>query len=215
MFMAKLIISTTGTTLFFVPDVVTAEEKTLLTRHANETNPPEALQALIKSVDNDPRYQSMSILKTAEFATLSLYRSKVRPDLADWYIPGVRYGFIGSDTFSGRMVTSVFNRFLNAHYKTLYRCDDIIVKGLQVGSAIGLDTALRELYATLDRLTAPYDHEDVLFNISGGFKFVSGWVQGYAIHRGFATVYTFEGSNEMILTEPLFPGDFPPRLSYI
>lgn len=213
--MAKLIISTTGTTLFFVPDVVTSEEKLLLTRHANETNPPEELHALIRSVDNDPRYQSMSILKTAEFATLSLYRSKVRPDLADWYIPGVRYGFIYSDTFPGKMVQSVFNRFLGAHYKSVNRCNDIVVKGLQVGSAMGLDTALRELYAALDRLTEPYDRDDVLFNISGGFKFISGWMQAYAIHRGFATVYTFEGSNEMILTEPQLPGDFPPRLSYI
>ncbi len=213
--MTKLIISTTGTTLFGIPDMLTNEEKLLLTRHANETNPPETLHALIRSVDNDPRYQSMNILNTAEFATLSLYRSKVRPDLADWYIPGVRYGFIYSDTFPGKMVQSVFNRFLSAHYKSVYRSNDIVVRGLQVGSAIGLDTALRELYDTLDRVTGAYDRDDVLFNISGGFKFISGWMQAYAIHRGFATVYTFEASNEMILTEPQLPGDFPPRLSYI
>jgi len=213
--MPKLIVSTVGTTLFGISDVMTQEERTLLGRHANDYNPPKVVRDLLDNVANDARYQSMSILKTAEFDTLALYRKKVQPDLADWYLPGVRYGFIGTDTFPSKMVLSVFNRFLDAHYNSVNRCEDIVVRGLQVGSAIGLDTALRELYHLLDRLTGPYDREDVLFNISGGFKFVSGWMAAYAVHRGFATMYTFEGSKEMILTEPQFPGDFPPRLSYI
>lgn len=213
--MPKLIVSTVGTTLFGISDVVTPDERALLARHANDYTPPQALLDLLESVANDPRYQSMSILKTAEFDTLALYRRKVQPDLTDWYIPGVRYGFIGTDTFPSKMVLSVFHRFLDTHYKAVNRCDDIMVRGLQVGSAIGLDAALRELYAVLDRLTGPYDPGDVLFNISGGFKFISGWMAAYAVHRGFATVYTFEGSKEMILTEPQYAGDFPPRLSYI
>jgi hypothetical protein len=213
--MPQLIVSTVGMTLFQIGDVVTPAERALLGRHANDYTPPQALLDLLENVDNDPRYQNMSILNTAEFDTLALYRRRLQPDLTDWYLPGVRYGFIGTDTFPSKMVLSVFNRFLNANYTGVSRCNDIVVRGLQVGSAIGLDAALRELYAVLDRLTEPYNASDVLFNISGGFKFVSGWMAAYAVHRGFATVYTFEGSKEMILTEPQYPGDFPPRLSYI
>lgn len=213
--MPQLIVSTVGTTLLRLGDVVTPNEHDLLMRHANDYTPPQTLLDLLENVANDARYQNMSILKTAEFDTLALYRRKLRPDLTDWYLPGVRYGFIGTDTFPSKMVLSVFNRFLNTHYTSVSRCNDIVVSGLQVGSAIGLDTALRDLYDMLDRFTEPYEAGDVLFNISGGFKFISGWMAAYAVHRGFSTVYTFEGSSEMILTEPQCPGDFPPRLSYI
>jgi hypothetical protein len=67
---------------------MTQEERTLLGRHANDYNPPQAMVDLLKNVANDARYQSMSILKTAEFDTLALYRKKVQPDLTDWVLAG-------------------------------------------------------------------------------------------------------------------------------
>jgi hypothetical protein len=74
--MPQLIVSTVGTTLFNISDVMTQEERSLLGRHANDYNPPQAMVDLLNNVGNDPRYQSMSILKTAEFDTLALYRKK-------------------------------------------------------------------------------------------------------------------------------------------
>jgi hypothetical protein len=213
--MPKLIISTVGTTLLKVRGVVSADEEQLLTKHANDMHPPETLRALLDNVADDARYTSMDILQTAEFATLQLYRTKVAPQHAHWYLPGARYVFVGTDTYTSKMVLATFRRFLNAQFPQVSIGQDIVVRGLQVQNTHGLDTALRELYDTLNRATEAYDASDVLCNISGGFKFISGWMQAYAVHKGFATVYTFEGSQAMVLSEPRFPGNFPPPLEYI
>lgn len=213
--MPKLIISTVGTTLLKVRGVVSADEESLLIKHANDVNPPAAVQTLLQNVNDDARYTSMDILQTAEFATLGLYRTKVAPQHTNWYVPGARYVFVGTDTYTSKLVLSVFRRFMHTQFPQVNQGQDIVVRGLQVQNTLGLDTALQELYATLNRVTKEFDRADILCNISGGFKFISGWMQAYAIQQGFATVYTFEGSQAMVLSEPRYPGNFPAPLEYI
>jgi hypothetical protein len=128
-------------------------------------------------------------------------------------LPGVRYIFVTTQMQFGQFMRWVTQRAIQRTHPHL-NCQYVSVAGLQVGITAGLDDALRELTAMLDGLCSVYQRLDVLFNVSGGFKFIAGSIQSYANYHGYPTVYTFDGT-QMIMTKPDVPGQFPLRLVYI
>lgn len=209
--MAKLIVSTVGMTLFS-PFGLSSEERRVLKTHANEMQLAPAARQVLERIRQKMLLQPDLVFQSIEFKTMLLYAQKTT-QAQQWALPGVRYIFVTTQTPFGQFMREVSQRAIHRAYPQL-NCQYVSVAGLQVGNAAGLDDALRELTVLLDGLCGAYSRFDVLFNVSGGFKFIAGSIQSYANAYGYPTVYTFDGS-QMIMTKPDVPGQFPPRLVYI
>lgn len=209
--MAKLIVSTVGMTLFS-PFGLSSDDRRVLKTYANEMRLVPAARQIFERIRQKMIQHPDLIFQSVEFKTLSLYAQKTA-QYRNWALPTVRYIFVATQTPFGQFMREIIQRGIQRSYPYL-NCQYISVAGLQVGNAAGLDDALRELTATLDSLCGAYPRFDVLFNVSGGFKFIAGSIQSYANYHGFPTVYTFDGA-QMIMTKPDVPGQFPPRLVYI
>jgi hypothetical protein len=209
--MAKLIVSTVGMTLFS-PFGLSGEERSVLKTHANEMQLVPAARTVLERIRQKMLQQPDLVFQSVEFKTLLLYAQKTA-QRQHWALSGVRYVFVTTQTPFGQFMREVIQRSVQRAYPHL-NCQYVSVAGLQVGNAAGLDDALRELAALLDGLCSSYQRLDVLFNVSGGFKFIAGSIQSYANAFGYPTVYTFDGT-QMIMTKPDVPGQFPPRLVYI
>lgn len=209
--MAKLIVSTIGMTLFS-PFDLTSEERRIIKSHANDTHFAPATRKVVNRLRQKMLVHPEYLFRAVEFKTLTIYAQKTA-QLQHWAMPNVRYVFIASQTPFGQFMREMCDRVIRRSYPQL-RCEFISVAGLQVANAAGLDDAMRELTAFLDKLCESYQRYDVIFNISGGFKFISGSMQSYANYHGYPTVYSFDGE-QMIMTKPEVPGQFPPRLVYI
>jgi hypothetical protein len=220
----QIILTTVGVSLLRVcsalPDAERPVSREAMTEVLQNTSTVAPSAPMQRTLEELARYLSLHpelLLRSAEFDTLALFRRRMvsTNDPRQWYLPRVRYAFIGSDTYVGHWMLARFRDFFGSHHPNVPIGPDILVRGLQVRSATGLDTALREMQFVLDRATRPYPHYQVLLCISGGYKFISGWMQSYAVQRGFAAIYTYEDSNELIMAQPQIPGDFPPRLLFI
>lgn len=209
--MAKLIVSTVGMTLFS-PFGLSSEERQILKMNANEMHLVPSARNVLDRIRQKMLQQPELIFQSVEFKTLLLYAQKTA-QYQQWALPGVRYVFVTTQTPFGEFMRAVTKRAIQRLYSQL-DYQHVSVAGLQVSNAAGLDDALRELTEMLDELCSTYQRLDVLFNVSGGFKFISGSMQSYANYNGYSTVYTFDGS-QMIMTQPDVPGQFPPRLVYI
>jgi D-alanine-D-alanine ligase-like ATP-grasp enzyme len=209
--MAKLIVSTVGMTLFS-PFGLTSEERRVIKTHANEMRLTPTVRSVLERIRQKAVQHPDLVFQSVEFKTLSLYAQKTA-QYQQWALPGVRYIFVTTQTQFGQFMREVTQRAIQRAHPQL-NCQYVSVAGLQVGNAAGLDDALRELTALLDGLCSAYQRLDVLFNVSGGFKFIAGSIQSYANYHGYPTVYTFDGT-QMIMTKPDVPGQFPPRLVYI
>lgn len=209
--MAKLIVSTVGMTLFS-PFGLSSEERRVLKTHANEMRLVPAARTVFERIRQKMLQYPDLLFQSVEFTTMLLYAQKTAQS-NQWALPGVRYVFVTTQTPFGQFMREVSQRTIQRAYPYL-NCQYVSVAGLQVGNAAGLDDALRELTALLDGLCSAYQRFDVLFNVSGGFKFIAGSIQSYANHHGYPTIYTFDGA-QMIMTKPDVPGQFPPRLVYI
>lgn len=209
--MAKLVISTVGMTLFS-PFELSSEERNVLKMHANELQLVPAVQQILARIRLQLSYKPDCLFCATEFKALTLYAQKTT-QYPQWALPGGRFVFITTQTPLGHFMREICQRAVQRAYPQL-QCHFLSVAGLQVGNAAGLDDALRELTAMLDGLCGAYARYDVVFNVSGGFKFISGSIQSYANYHGYPTVYTFDGT-QLIMTKPEIPGQFPPRLVYI
>lgn len=209
--MAKLIVSTVGMTLFS-PFGLSSDERTILKAHANDMQLAPRAQRVLNRMRQQMQAQPAHMFRAVEFKTLELYAHSSAQH-GQWAIPGMHYVFITTQTPSGELMRAMCQRAIGRVYPTL-RCQFVSVAGLQVANAAGLDDALRELTAVLDGLCGDYQRHDVIFNVSGGFKFIAGSMQSYANYHGYSTVYTFDGQ-QLIMTKPEVPGQFPPRLVYI
>lgn len=218
----QIILTTVGVSLLRVcaalPDCpVSRDAMGEVLKNTSTLTPSRAMQRTLDVLAQHISLHPELLLRSAEFDTLGLFRRRMLPtsDPRQWYVPGAQYVFIGSDTYVGHWMLARFRDFFASHYPNVPIGADILVRGLQVKVAAGLDTALRDMQFVLDRTTHPYPHVQVLLCISGGYKFISGWMQSYAVQRGYAAIYTYEDSHELIMAQPQHPGDFPPRLFFI
>jgi len=220
--MEKLFITTVGTSLITNTGILDPKESATVMRESLSSAPSEAVLTLLEKLANKIRADHKPIFNTAEFATFQLYQRTMDATSTTWYTPGARYVFVGTDTYLGRFVLKLFRELITDYYPTVLLSTDIYVPGLNVGVAGAYDTAQHELYTKLKALTTAYAETNtatgtsqadrVICNLTGGFKFVSGWMHSYATIHGHSIVYRYELSNEVILTRPRIALDFPTPL---
>ncbi|MFM7677822.1 MAG: hypothetical protein ACKO83_03115 [Roseiflexaceae bacterium] len=215
--MEKLFIMTVGTSLITGTFRLTRPQKDAVMDESLSPVPvTPAAQQVLNLYAEKLRDDHTPFLDTAEFWTMRAYQRTLHPDSDQRFTPGARYVFVVTDTYVARWVVQMFREIITTHYPTIRIETDIVVPGLTVGMPLAFDTAQMELNQHLNRLTDPYVAagcaDDVIFNASGGFKFISGWVHTYATMRGHRVLYLYEGSREILMTKPRIAGDFPAPL---
>jgi len=213
----KLFIITVGTSLITGTNWLTRDQKDAVMDESLSPVPvTPAAQAVLDLYAAKLHADHTPFLDTAEFWTMRAYQRTLHPASTHRFTPGARYVFVGTDTYVGRWVLQLFRDILTTHYPTIRIETDIVVPGFTVGMPQAFDTAQMDLNQRLNRLTEPYIAagcaDDVIFNASGGFKFISGWVHTYATNRGHRVMYLYEGSREILMTKPRIAGDFPAPL---
>jgi len=191
----KLIVSTCGTSL--LTNAVAPERRSLIVRHANARKAEEVAaeeRALLSSVIAQARQAMIAATnadrckQSAEFNGLSCYYDH-RPGKArdlHW--------LIATDTWLGRETAAILQETLES-----------LGHQAQVRPINGLRTSdlgeFRLAMAALVRLCATEMRPTglpVIFNLTGGFKSVQGFMQTLGMLYADETVYVFEGSSALL-----------------
>lgn len=186
----RLIVSTCGTSLL---TKIADEQRQLVTRYANACHPEEIpepdrvnLLGLIEAARQ--RMQAASHEEraklSAEYNGLACYYGHA-PDPRD------QHWLIASDTWLGQQTAAILEEVLGRSAQTK-RIADLRTKDLQ---------AFRLAMAALVRLCAEEIKPlgmNVVFNLTGGFKSVQGFMQALGMLYADETIYVFESSHELL-----------------
>lgn len=186
----RLIVSTCGTSLL---TNIAGNDRALVTRYANARNekeiPADDLQHLKNLIAQAcSRMQSAGIEEraklSAEYNGLSrFYDGRFVHDDLHW--------LIATDTWLGQQTAAILQEALGGQAQ-VKRIPDLRTEDLQ---------AFRLAMAALVRLCAEEIRPmglKVIFNLTGGFKSVQGFMQALGMLYADETVYVFESSRELL-----------------
>lgn len=186
----RLIVSTCGTSLL---TNIAGERRGLVTRHANAHRPedvPEADREFLKGLIATARQRMRDATHderaqlSAEYNGLACYYGD-EPDSQD------QHWLIATDTWLGQETAAILGEVLGPTAQTK-RIADLRTQDLQ---------AFRLAMAALVRLCAeeikPLGMK-VVFNLTGGFKSVQGFMQALGMLYADETIYVFESSRELL-----------------
>ena len=198
MYRPKYVICTVGTSI--VTRGLAPEGRTLINRNANrpcndQHIPAEFIDALEAgkiAVRNELRTFQYEV--SAELSSLAL--------IFDWqnrHAPSVNNGdqilFVITDTHVGHACADTIIEFLRGHNIPAER---LAIKGLQADNIDELQDALAELTKRVNEIVQSYRGYDITFNLTGGFKSISGYLQQTATLLGVDSCYLFEQSRSLI-----------------
>lgn len=186
----RLIVSTCGTSLL---TNIAGSDRALVTRHANahykKDVPVEErtrLEGIITQARN--RMQESGI---DERARLSAEYNGLARYYGGRFAQGDMHWLIATDTWLGQQTAEILKNVLGEQAQ-IKRIPDLRTEDLQ---------AFRLAMATLVRLCAEEIRPmglKVVFNLTGGFKSVQGFMQTLGMLYADETVYVFESSRELL-----------------
>lgn len=204
----RLILSPCGTSL--LTNGSTDEERRLLNRHANARKPDEmgedrarveeriaAVRDRMEKADRNEARRASAELN----GILSLYDEEPACK-RDHHI------LLGTDTWLGEQTGQIVEAWLRRNFQIsveLHRQSDLQTANLQL-----FQSALSDLVQWLDSTINAYQqqHYRILFNLTGGFKSVQGFLQTLGNIYADETLYVFESPNSPLLRIPRLPVRF-------
>lgn len=187
-----LLISTCGTSL--LTHGVNDEDRKWLTKIANDT--------VANNPDMEPRLQSIVAerrerLKAADKAErrkMSAELNGIEAVLERYKPKRTEHILVHTDTASGTATAELVQEVLNNQATLISEC------GLQTKNLTSFREALAELTKKLDELVQEYHSKKyfVVFNLTGGFKALNGYLQTLAMISADRCVFLFEGSSELM-----------------
>lgn len=186
----RLIVSTCGTSLL---TNIAGSERALVTRHANAHNKEDVpveertrLECIIAQARN-----CMQEAGIDERARLSAEYNGLARYYGGRFAQGDLHWLIATDTWLGQQTAEILKDVLGEQ-ALVKRIPDLRTEDLQ---------AFRLAMATLVRLCAEEIRPMglyVVFNLTGGFKSVQGFMQALGMLYADETVYVFESSSELL-----------------
>jgi putative CRISPR-associated protein (TIGR02619 family) len=185
-----------------------AQERQLVVRHANARTAGEvpsqdriALQQLLARAEQTILQASPDQQRqlSAELSGVLGYYSS-RPNA-----PSDEHWLITTDTWLGVACAEIVAQVLQkAGHLASARC----IRDLRTNSLEEFRCAMPELVKLCDQEVEAYrkGHWKVVFNLTGGFKIVQGFMQALAMRYADVTIYVFEGTDQL-LQVPRLPPD--------
>lgn len=196
----KYILSPCGTSL--LTNAATSDERSLIPKYANKKSPEnippadrEKLEALIRKVSEkiaSANHQEAAKISAELNGIISIYEGSL-PQKEDKQV------LLSTDTWLGETTANLVKQWLNANAAGMQvevrRLDDLRMTDLEEFRS-ALSRLVKMLYEELPGYsTAGYK---VIFNLTGGFKSVQGFLQAIANFLADETVYIFERSTELM-----------------
>lgn len=194
----NLIISTCGTSL--LTNGIDQYERNLLNQYSNIKDINEILDqkdkdeilSIIQRKKNEMFRKSISDVKkiSAELnGIFTFYQQNI--EIKDLYF------FIPTDTFLGNITAEIIQTYLLDNFKiksTLIQQTDLQTRNYRL-----FHSALSELAQKLgDIFDAYHTNYKIIYNLTGGFKGVNGFLQSIAQIFADEAVYLFESADEMM-----------------
>ena len=198
MYRPKYIICTVGTSIVtggLAPEVLDLIKDNANLPRNNQQIPAEFRDALeAGKIAIREKLRSYQYKVSAELSSLAL--------LFDWQLgsaPTVNNGdqilFVITDTHVGHACADTIIEFLDSHNIPAQR---LAIAGLQAVNIDELQDALAELTKRVNEIVQSYRGYDITFNLTGGFKSISGYLQQTATSLGVDSCYLFERSRSLI-----------------
>lgn len=178
------------------------DDRRIILKYANEKEkeniPAEdraKLEDIIKEAGEKLRKAELTEARrmSAELnAIIGIYDGR-RPNTSDFH------KLISTDTWLGKEAAELVKSWIRVQNNNA-RVNIHVQKDLQTDSVSEFQLALTELVKALDKEVRSYSGSGykVIFNLTGGFKSVQGFLQSIANFLADETVYIFQRSNELL-----------------
>lgn len=201
--MLNLIISTCGTSL--LTNNASNEVRPLLIRHANLKNDSDCPYEERLLIDNHLRQRANEVKQAsdAELAKLSAEMNAIFKFYDGNPTPQDMHILIHTDTWLGRETGNLLSEVLSQRG---FSVDTPTISDLRTQDLDSFQLALSELVKWAVETLPAYQQQQykVVFNLTGGFKSIQGFMQTLAMLYADETVYIFE-SNKELLRLPRLP----------
>lgn len=195
--MQTLIVSTCGTSLL---TNLAGEDRGLVTRHANARSPADVLTPDRTKLESLTRRMTQR-LRTAGKADLGRLSAELNGLLKHYGGQldrgGDTHWLIATDTWLGNATASALAEVLNNahHIARVWR-----IKDLRTSNLMEFHIAMTEIARLCAREVRGMRDGGfrVLFNLTGGFKSVQGFMQALGMLYADESLYLFEGTDELL-----------------
>lgn len=206
--MPNLIVSTCGTSLLTNNNdtcTLSPELRKLFTKHANLQNAADCPSNERLPIDNHLRQRTSDVKQAndAELAKLSAEMNAIFKFYDGKTTPQDMHILIHTDTWLGRETGNLLREVLSQRG---FSVDTPTISDLRTQDLDSFQLALSELVKWAVETLPAYQQQQykVIFNLTGGFKSIQGFMQTLAMLYADETVYIFE-SNKELLRLPRLP----------
>ena len=202
--MPNFILSTCGTSLF--TNGISSELRKEFFQHTNQKTWEDIHLDIALRLKQHAQQQEAQLL-VADSASVRRMSAELNSLLA-WYdknIPNVQdvHLLLATDTALGKATAEIIQKWLQAQGYTVFIFSSA---GLNTASFQSFRESLSDLTANLIEQVTSYKENgyQILFNLTGGFKALNGFLQALSTIYADQTIYLFESSTEF-LTIPKLP----------
>ncbi len=203
--MRNLIISTIGTSLLTNP--ATKEEQNELYKYSNckENECPveikNLIEALVPKVEQKLNIADIPTLRkiSAELnGILGFYNNDLNKAKNDIHF------LICTDTYQGKVSADIEKKFFES--KEIV-CQIIVPKGLSTKNKESFSDGIKELLKIFDETLEGYKQSgfQIIFNLTGGFKSLQGYLNTIAMFYADKIIYIFESPQSELIEIPRLP----------
>lgn len=199
--MPKLILSAVGTSLF---TNIANGNRSVLNKYSNkqDTDIPDELRNLLQIYEGKLRpifeENDTATLKmaSAEFnSLLTLYDHGFQGNNQDIHL------LITTDTYLGSRASTLIQSYLNKYFDTVMV---YVPPQLSTRNKEAFQTGIKNLMRWCDDTGYKSSGYEIIFNLTGGFKSLQGYLNTIGMFYADRIIYIFEQSNELI-TIPRLP----------
>ncbi|MCB9865012.1 MAG: hypothetical protein H6816_00010 [Phycisphaerales bacterium] len=197
---AMLVVSTVGTST--LTGGIDNAGRSLLTKHANATEVPADVAAAVVA-QKEAAVGRLGDLTGArrQSAEINGLAAVLDGREAGW----VAHLLVHTDTYQGRIACGLVEDAIGALFSA-ESVSPITEAGLRTDEAVGFRWAVTDLVAKLTDAVEGYRARgyEIVFNLTGGFKSLNGFLQALGTLYADRCVYLFEGS-QALMTIPRLP----------
>lgn len=201
--MSILIVSTVGTSI--LTNLAIKEEKNLLFEHSNTTEPEcteevkkiieqlaETTISKLKNVD-EPTARKLSAELNGIYGIMNIYNENDYEHL-----------LVCTDTYQGRKSAQIIREYLE---KKGYNCNIFAPKGLTTKNKSSFLNGLQNVVKHFENVLTSYKKNgfEIVFNLTGGFKSIQGYLTLLGMFYADKIVYIFESSQSELIELPKLP----------